>query len=328
MTVPGHVFTQTLAAFFEPIEPLLRDESVSEILINAYDDIYVERAGELEHAKEQFPSEHELLAALRNLAQYVARPLDRQLPVLEARLPDGSRVEAVIPPAAPRGPTLAIRRFKGQRLTLERLFELGSISAEVVALLHGLVDRRRNIIVSGGSGAGKTSLLNALVSVARPNERVIVVEDSAELQVSLPHVVRFEAQPPDARGHGAITIRELFRATLRMRPDRIIIGEIRGGEALDLIQAMLSGHRGCLSTVHGTLPMDALRRLETMALMSDVEMPAALLRAQIASAVDIVVQVRRRADGARKVTHVTQVDGFDPSIGYRTSSLFELGEDE
>ena len=323
MRIPEHVFAQTLGSFFEPIRVLLEDDTVSEILINAFDEIYVERQGSLARATQRFPSDYELLAALRNLSQYVGRTLSERLPILEARLPDGSRVEAVVPPAAPRGPTVTIRKFSGERVTLERLHELGSVSLEAMDLLRSIVMERRNVLVGGGSGAGKTCLLNALVSIADPRERVIVIEDSIELQIALPHVVRFESQPPDADGQGEIKMRELLRATLRMRPDRIVIGEIRGGEALDLIQAMTSGHRGCLSTVHGTLPGDTLGRLETMALMSDVDMPIAALRAQIASAVDIIVQVSRCEDGARQITHITEVQGIDSSLGYRLMPLLE-----
>ena len=324
MTVPEHVFEETLNGFFAPVSSLLADDSVSEVLINAYDEIYFESGGQLERAVHRFASEQELFAALVNLSQNVGRPLDPQHPVLEARLPDGSRVEAVIPPAAPRGPTLCIRRFKGCRLTLDRLLELGSVSADALVLLQSLVAQRRNVLISGGSGGGKTSLLNALISLADPKERMIVLEDSSELQLGLPHVVRLEAQPGDAAGRGAIRIRDLLKAALRMRPDRIIIGEIRGGEALDLVQAMMSGHRGCLSTIHGTLPLDALRRLETMASMSDVDIPIPILRAQIASAVGAIVQVRRQPSGLRQVTHITEVKGLDSAGGYRTAPLFDL----
>jgi pilus assembly protein CpaF len=208
---------------------------------------------------------------------------------------------------------------------LTRLIASGAVSEGVGELLRRIVANRRNVIVSGGSGAGKTSLLNVLASTSAPGDRIIVIEDSKELQLDLPHVVHLEAQPANTGARGEISVRRLLRATLRMRPDRIVIGEIRGGEALDLIQAMTSGHRGCLSTVHGTLPTDALSRLETMALMSDVEMPIPVLRSQVASAIDFIIQVARGNDGVRRVTHITELVGFDEGTGYRTDALFELG---
>jgi pilus assembly protein CpaF len=219
---------------------------------------------------------------------------------------------------------VSIRQFRREQLTLDRLVESGGASVNTVELLRNIVLERRNVVIAGGSGAGKTSLLNALASYAQPTERVIVIEDSKELQLRLPHVVHLEAQPADARGRREISVRQLLRATLRMRPDRIVIGEIRGGEALDLIQAMTSGHRGCLSTVHGTLPADTLSRLETMALMSDVEMPIPVLRSQLASAIDVIVQLARGEDGIRRVTHVAELAGFDDHNGYRIHRLFEL----
>lgn len=323
MSVPRHVFDQTVRSLLGPIARFLEGDEVSEILVNGHDEIYVERQGRLHRTDSRFPSEDALMSALRNLSQYVGRELSPRRPVLEARLPDGSRVEAVIPPASPRGPSVCIRRFRRAGLSFDRLVELQAIDSTAGPLLREAIARRHNVVVSGGSGSGKTSMLNALGSLVREDERVIVIEDSQELQLCLPHVVQLEAQPPDSGGRGAVTIRELLRATLRMRPDRIVIGEIRGGEALDLIQAMTSGHRGCLSTVHGTLPIDALSRLETMALMSDVAVPLDVLRAQIASAIDTVIQVARRPDGARCVTHITEVLGYDREIGYRISNLFE-----
>ena len=324
MTVPVHVFEQTLGALFAPVAAFLQDDEINEILINRFDEVYVERGGLLERTSCSFPSDYALMSALRNLSQYVGRELSRRKPVLEARLPDGSRVEAVIPPASPRGPIVCVRKFRREQLTLHRLVESGGVPADTVELLRSIVGQRRNVVVAGGSGAGKTSLLNALTSLARPTERVIVIEDSKELQLGLPHVVQLEAQPADACGRGEISVRQLLRATLRMRPDRIVIGEIRGGEALDLIQAMTSGHRGCLTTVHGTLPIDALSRLETMALMSDVEMPIPVLRSQLASAIDVIVQLARGEDGIRRITHIVELIGFDDGAGYRTDTLFAL----
>jgi pilus assembly protein CpaF len=318
MNVPRHVFEQTVASLFAPVVPFLEG-----IMINGHEEIYVEKRGRLYLTGSGFASEHALMSALRNLSQFVGRELNTRQPILEARLPDGSRVEAIIPPAAPSGPVVCIRRFRRNQLTLNRLVDLGAFSRDTADLLLAILARKDNVLVAGGSGSGKTSLLNALASLAPDDERVVVLEDSQELQVGLPHVVQLEAQPVDLRGRGGVTIRQLLRATLRMRPDRIVIGEIRGGEALDLIQAMTSGHRGCLSTVHATVPLDTLSRLETMALMSDVEVPLNVLRAQIASAIDTIVQVSRRSDGSRCVTHVTEVQGYDQQSGYRVSHLFE-----
>jgi len=323
VSIPRDVFGQTVAALFAPISGYLEGEEVSEILINGHDEIYVEKRGRLHRTQSAFASEHALMSALRNLSQFVGRELSSRQPILEARLPDGSRVEAIIPPAASNGPIVCIRRFQQRQLTLSRLIDLGVLCASTAGLLRQAVSERHNVIVAGGSGAGKTSLLNALAAMAPKDERVVVIEDARELQLPLPHVVHLEAQPADDRGHGAVTIRDLFKATLRMRPDRIVIGEIRGGEALDLIQAMTSGHRGCLSTVHATLPIDTLTRLETMALMSDVEMPINVLRAQIASAVDTVIQVARRQDGSRHVSHVAAILGYDRKDGYQIHHAFE-----
>jgi pilus assembly protein CpaF len=332
VSIPRHVFDQTVALLFAPVARFLEGDAVSEIMINGHDEIYIEKQGRLHLTESRFPSDHDLMSALRNLSQFVGRELNAQQPILEARLPDGSRVEAVIPPAAPCGPVVSIRRFRRQQLTLERLVELGSVPRDTSILLRSVIKRKHNVIVGGGSGSGKTSFLNALASLASDDERLVVIEDSQELQVQLGHVVQLESQPPDIRGRGAVTIRDLLRATLRMRPDRIVIGEIRGGEALDLIQAMTSGHRGCLSTVHATVPIDTLSRLETMALMSDVEMPLAALRVQIASAVDTIVQVSRGSDGSRYLTHVSQVLGHDRDGGYQIHHLFEratgLGEEK
>ena len=323
MSVPRHVFDQTVSALLAPVGSFLEGDDVSEIMINGHDEIYVERGGRLYLTGSEFASEHALMSALRNLSQFVGRELSPRHPILEARLPDGSRVEAIIPPAASSGPVVCIRRFRRKQLTLSGLVETGAIAQDTENMLRAVLARRDNVVGAGGSGSGKTSLLNALALLASDDERIVVIEDSQELQLGLPHVVQLEAQPADARGRGAVTIRQLLRATLRMRPDRIVIGEIRGGEALDLIQAMTSGHRGCLTTVHATLPFDTLSRLETMALMSDVAVPLSVLRAQIASAIDTIIQLSRGSDGLRRVTHVTEVLGYDPDNGYRVSHLLE-----
>lgn len=320
--IPREVFDATLLQFFAPIRPYLDDPTVSEIMINGPSVIYVERAGKLEKTDARFTSSEALMAAVRNLAQYVGRVVSEERPILEGRFPDGSRVEALLPPIAMDGPLVSIRRFTKHTLTVARLLEMGSLSADAAAFLALLVGCKQNIVISGGTGSGKTSLLNVSSSFIAPEERVVVIEDSRELQLQRLHVLQLEAQPPDAAGRGAVSIRDLFRATLRMRPDRIVVGEIRGGEALDLVQAMTSGHGGCLTTVHASYPVDALSRLETMALMSEIGLPLFALRAQIASAVDAVVQASRLADGSRVVTHISEVLGHDPQGGYRLQDIF------
>jgi len=320
--ISPQVYDRTLRQFFAPIVPFLDDDSVSEILINGPSEIVIERSGKLVSTDAHFVDEDQLLAAIRHLGQFVGRRVDRGNPILEARFPDGSRVEAVLPPASPNGPHVAIRRFAKETLTIERLLAFGALSPESVELLRGLVACKQNIIVAGGTGSGKTSLLNALSAFIGDGERVVVIEDASELQLQNPHVVQFEAQVANARGKGGVSIRDLFRATLRLRPDRIVVGEIRGGEALELVQAMTSGHGGCMSTVHATYPRDTLSRLETMALMSDVELPMRALRSQVASAIDIVVQTGRLSDGSRCVTHIAEVVGLSENNSYEISELF------
>lgn len=321
--IPADVFAETLLGFLEPVRPFLDDPSVTEIMINGPDQIYIERSGRIERTDARFEGREALLAALRNAAQFVGKSVDEHRPILEGRLPDGSRIEAILPPAAPDGPHVAIRRFSKHTLTIDRLVALGALTQEAASILEAFVVAKLNVLVAGGTGSGKTSLLAALSAFVPESERVVVIEDARELQIPREHVVQLEARPPDPRGRGVVSVRDLFRATLRMRPDRVIIGEIRGGEALDLIQAMTSGHGGCLGTLHATYPRDTLGRLETMALMSDLALPLSALRMQIASAIDVVVQVSRRADGARLVTHVTAVEDFDLARGeYRLVDLF------
>jgi len=320
--IPQRVFQQTLTAFLSPVTPFLDDPSVTEVMINGPNEVYIERAGRLELTQARFDGAHALGAAVRNLAQYAGRYVSEDSPILEAHLPDGSRVEAVLPPAAPDGPFVSIRRFFRQALSMDTLVGWGSLSQEAATALAGLVACKQNIIVAGGTGSGKTSFLNVLSAFVDPGERIIVIEDSRELQLVQPHVVQFESRPPDDEDRGQVSARDLFRASLRMRPDRIVMGEIRGGEAIDLVQAMISGHGGCLSTLHATYPIDALNRLETMALMSDVSLPLSALRAQVASAIHFVVQTARLQDGSRCVTHVTEVLGHDPRDGYELRDLF------
>jgi pilus assembly protein CpaF len=321
--IPREVFEETLLHFFAPIRPFLEDPTVSDIMINGPTQIYVERKGLLYLTEARFASQEALMAALRNAAQFVGKHIDEQHPILEGRLPDGSRIEAVLPPAAPDGPAVSIRRFSKETLTVDRLVQFDAMTSDAAMALRALVVSKLNIVVAGGTGSGKTSMLNALSSYVPTGERVVVIEDSRELSLQREHVVQLEARPPDPKGRGAVSIRDLFKATLRLRPDRIVVGEIRSGEALDLIQAMTSGHGGCLTTVHATYPRDTLTRLETMAMMSDVDMPLVALRLQLASGVNMLVQVSRLQDGSRKITHITEVLGFDlASSNYVTQDLF------
>lgn len=321
--IPEQVFSSTLLSFFEPIRPFLDDPSVTEVMINGPGKIYIERKGKLARVDAEFPNVKALYAALRNTAQYAGKHVDDERPLLEGRLPDGSRVAAVLPPAGFGGPYVAIRRFFGEKLTMDRLLKLGSLTEDAAEMIRVLVESKQNIVIAGGTSSGKTSLLNSVSSLIPEDERVVVIEDSKELALHRDHVVTLEGRPADAKGRGEVTIRALFRITLRMRPDRIVIGELRGGEALDLIQAMTSGHGGCLTTLHATYPRDVLTRLETMAMMADIEMPLAALRAQIASAVDIVVQASRFRDGSRKITHISEISGFDMERGsYKIKDLF------
>ena len=321
--IPQEVFEQTILEFFEPIVPFLNDATVSEVMINGPQQIYVERKGKLELTQAKFSSREALMAALRNLSQFVGKHVSEERPILEGRLPDGSRVEALIPPVAPEGPHVAIRRFFKETLTVERLVQFGSMPGIAAASLQACVISKLNVMIAGGTGSGKTSMLNALSSFIPDGERVVVIEDSREIQFQKPHVVQLEARPADPKGRGGVSIRDLFRATLRMRPDRVIVGEIRGGEALDIVQAMTSGHGGCMGTLHASYPRDTLTRLETMAMMSDVEMPLAAMRTQIGSGVQLIVQVSRLQDGSRKVTHITEVTGYDTETQkYRLQDIF------
>jgi len=321
--IPEIVFNATLLSFFDPVRRYLDDPSVTEVMINGPGKIYIERKGKLVKVDEVFPNVKSLYAALRNTAQYVGKHVDEERPLLEGRLPDGSRVAAVLPPAGNGGPYVAIRRFFGEKLTMRRLLELDSITPDGADMVRVLVESKQNVVIAGGTSSGKTSLLNAVSELIPEDERVVVIEDSKELALLRDHVVTLEGRPADAKGRGEVTIRALFRITLRMRPDRIVIGELRGGEALDLVQAMTSGHGGCLTTLHATYPRDVLTRLETMAMMADIEMPLPAMRAQIASAVDIVIQAARFRDGTRKVTHISEIIGFDMSKGtYQINDLF------
>jgi pilus assembly protein CpaF len=309
--IPNEVYSETLLQFLSPVRKFLDDPTVTELMINGPDAVYIERRGRLERTDVRFASRESVMCALRNAAQFVGKHVDEQHPILEARLPDGSRVQAVIPPIATDGPYVSIRRFSQGSFSMERMLELEALTPLAAQVLEIFVQAKLNMIVAGGTGSGKTSMLNTLTQFVPAGDRIVVIEDSKEVQVQHPHVVYMEARPADLEGRGAVTIRDLFRATLRLRPDRIIIGEIRAGEALDIVQAMVSGHGGCLGTLHATYPRDTLTRLETMAMMSDVEIPLVPLRLQIASGINVIVQVSRLKDGTRKLSHITEVVGFD-----------------
>jgi len=325
--ISARIFEQTLGDFLEPIAPFLADGRVSEVMINRFDRIYIERGGQLERTGAVFSSEHALVAAIKNVAQYVGRLVDAERPILDARLPDGSRVAVMLPPAARAGACMSIRRFPKERLTVDRLLEIGALTPTCASFLSACVVGKRNVVVAGGTGSGKTSMLNALSSFVPEGERILVLEDSSELQLQQEHAVYMESIPPDARGRGAVSIRDLLRASLRMRPDRIVVGECRGGEALDLIQAMTSGHGGSLSTVHATYPHDTVQRLETLSLMSDVALPLSALRQQIASAIDIIVQTGRYNDGSRRITHVAECRGLTEGGQYDLEMLYVFEQD-
>jgi len=290
-----------------PLEVLLADPSVEEVMVNGHRRVYVERGGQLEETEVGFDSEEELRNAIERILAPLGRRIDELSPMVDARLADGSRVNVVIPPLAIDGPTLSIRRFGASRPGPDELEELGTLDCEQRRLLEAAVAGRRSVLVSGGTGSGKTTLLNALSSFIGAAERVVTIEDAAELRLQQPHVVRLESRPAGVEGRGEVTIRDLLRNALRMRPDRIVIGEVRGIEALDLLTALNTGHDGALSTVHANSPADALVRLETLALMAGVGLPHAVVAEQARRGVDVVVHIEREADGARRVTEIAEV---------------------
>lgn len=296
-----------LALFLAPVGEYLADDAVSEILINGPERVYIERKGKLEETPARFASESALRAAASNIAKSVGRILDEMHPRLDARLPDGSRVHAVIPPLSRLGTVIAIRKFKKDTLTIDKMEALGSLDAPMRKLLRALVLLHKNVIVSGATSSGKTSVLNALSSFIPDSERVLVIEDATELQLQQRHIVPFETRKADKNGQGEVTIRDLIHSALRLRPDRIVIGEIRGGEALDLLQALNTGHAGSMSTIHANSPLDALSRIETCALLSGIDIPLSALRSQVASAIDAVVHTSRLSDGSRKVVSLAEV---------------------
>jgi pilus assembly protein CpaF len=314
-----------------PLEPLLQDPTVNDILVNTYKTVYVERAGVLEKTAVVFKDNLHLMHIIEKIVSGVGRRVDESSPMVDARLADGSRVNVIIPPLAVDGPILSVRRFPSRPLGVEGLLNKGAFTPEMIEVLQKAVQARLNIVVSGGTGAGKTTLLNVLSTFISNRERIVTIEDSAELQLQQEHVVRLECRPPNLEGKGAVHQRDLVINALRMRPDRIVIGEVRGAEALDMLQAMNTGHDGSVTTIHANTPRDALARIETMVLMANVSLPERALRAQIASAIHIIVQVARMSDGTRRVTHITEITGTTGDVvSMQDIFLFEkhgLGKD-
>ncbi len=296
---------------FARLQPLLINPEISEIMVNAPDQVFVERGGKLELSDVTFPDNRSIMGLIESIILPLGRRVDANSPTVDARLPDGSRVNAVIPPAAIDGPNITIRKFAKEKLQFEDLIRLGSISPEVAEFMTACVNAHLNILVSGGTGSGKTTLLNMLSGAIPEGERIVTIEDAAELDLHQIHRLRLESKPPDVDGNGEVSIRHLVRNALRMRPDRIIVGEVRGGEALDMLQAMNTGHDGSLTTVHANTPRDAVSRLETLVLLSGFDLPMRVVREQIASALDLIIQQARLTDGSRKVTSVTEVVGME-----------------
>jgi pilus assembly protein CpaF len=297
-----------------PLEPLLADKSISDILVNGAKSVYVERRGKLEKTNVTFNDDAHLLNTIDRIVSAVGRRIDESSPMVDARLKDGSRVNAIIPPLAIDGPAMSIRRFAVELLSITDLVNLGTITPEVAKVLEVIVKARLNILISGGTGAGKTTMLNILSGFIPHDERIVTIEDSAELQLQQPHVVRLETRPPNIEGKGEVSSRDLVRNSLRMRPERIIVGEVRGGEALDMLQAMNTGHDGSLTTVHANTPRDSLSRIENMVSMTGISFPIKALRAQISSAIDVVMQVSRLEDGSRRLTSLQEVNGMEGDI--------------
>ncbi|MDO6460716.1 CpaF family protein [Granulosicoccaceae sp. 1_MG-2023] len=297
-----------------PLESLLADNTVSDILVNNAESVYVERKGVLEKVDVSFRDNQHLMTIIDRIVTGVGRRIDESSPMVDARLKDGSRVNAVIPPLAIDGPSLSIRKFTAEKLGIEELIRTGSVTEAMAELLRGIVKSRLNVVISGGTGTGKTTMLNVLSGFISPRERIVTIEDSAELQLQQPHVVRLETRPSNTEGRGEVTQRDLVKNCLRMRPDRVILGEVRGGEALDMLQAMNTGHDGSLATLHANTPRDALGRLENMVSMTGLQLPVSTVRAQIASAVDVVLQLERMEDGTRRVTSISEIQGMEGDV--------------
>jgi pilus assembly protein CpaF len=292
---------------YGPLEPLLRDDDVTEVMCNSWDQIFIERAGKIERTTTSFADNAHLLRIIDKIVSQVGRRVDEASPMVDARLPDGSRVNAIIPPLSLKGPTLTIRKFSRDPYTMDDLIQFGTLTPKSAQFLAACVRGKLNVLISGGTGTGKTTTLNALSAFVPDDERIVTIEDAAELQLQQEHVITLEARPPNIEGQGEVRIRELVRNALRMRPDRIIVGEVRGAETLDMLQAMNTGHEGSLTTIHANSPRDALSRLETLVLTAGVDLPLRAIREQISSAFDLLIQISRLVDGSRRVTNVTEV---------------------
>jgi pilus assembly protein CpaF len=326
----GNVLHEALG--LGPLEDLLADDSITEIMVNRADQIYIERSGRIEASDKSFSSDQAVLAVIERIVAPIGRRIDESSPLVDARLKDGSRVNAIIPPLALKGPCLTIRKFAREKFTMDDLLRFSSISQGMAEFLQMCVTARKNTVVAGGTGSGKTTTLNIISNFIPAVERIVTIEDAAELQLHHEHWIQLESRPPNIEGKGQITIRDLVRNSLRMRPDRIIVGECRGGEALDMLQAMNTGHDGSLTTAHANTPRDTLSRLETMVLMSGMDLPVRAIREQIASAIDVIVQQSRFSDGSRKITHITEVTGMEGDVitmqdifTYRQEGLDEDG---
>jgi pilus assembly protein CpaF len=310
-----------------PLERLLADESVTEIMVNGPHDIWVERAGRLHETSARFTDDSHLRRIINKMVAQVGRRIDESSPMVDARLPDGSRVNAIIPPLSLSGPLVTIRKFSKRRLEPADLVQKGTLSTETVGFIQRCILAELNVLISGGTGSGKTTLLNALSTAIPGSDRIVTIEDAAELRLNQKHVLRLEARPKNIEGQGEVSIRELVRNSLRMRPDRIIVGEVRGAEALDMLQAMNTGHDGSLSTIHANAPRDALARVETMVLMAGYDLPVKAIRQQVASAIDLIIHLERMQDGSRRVTSITEVGRMESEV-VTLSELFRFGVDE
>ncbi|MGQ0804629.1 MAG: CpaF family protein [Actinomycetota bacterium] len=299
---------------YGPMERFLNDPSVTEVMVNSYESIYIEREGKLHETDARFTSDGQLRRVIERIVSKVGRRIDESSPMVDARLPDGSRVNAIIPPLAVDGPAVTIRKFAAGGYTVDNLISFRTLTPSISEFLSSCVRGKLNVLVSGGTGSGKTTLLNVLSSFIPNDERIVTIEDAVELRLLQDHVIRLEARPPNIEGRGQISIRDLVRNSLRMRPDRIIVGEVRAGEALDMLQAMNTGHEGSLSTLHANTPRDGLARLETMVLMAGLELPVRAIREQVASAIDLIVHTSRVRDGTRRITHIVEVDGMEGDI--------------